>query len=79
MTTLFKTDKYSNTIKPVEVLSDTKEYMTLSGYFPTFAEARTSLMDYYKQKEDSAKRETHEAHVKWSKLFIQEVPDVERS
>lgn len=111
MTTWFKADRWSNTIKTVEVLSETKAYITLAPapqvtqktlrtflewyynrepsrvskgkeYYPTFAEARKYLMEFWNNRNEASKREAwlllqeaEQAHVKWSKVFVQEGPD----
>jgi hypothetical protein len=92
MTTWFEAEKWCNTIKTVEVLSETKSFITLAPtgteyyqrqrrvaksdkYFPTFAEARTHLMQLWSDRNETAKTEAERAHVKWEKLFMQEGPD----
>ena len=48
------------------------------GYFPTFAEARIQLMQYFKCNAEGHKLQWEAANSKWTKLFMQEVPDAEK-
>ena len=92
MPTWFKIDRWSTTIKAVEVTKETACYVTVTvdrwgspcerreakggDYFPTFAEARQVLMSYHNVKCIALKEEAERHHQKWLKLFSQEAPDV---
>jgi len=92
MSTWYRTNRWQNTIVPVEIIGETAQYVTLAPdggyktgrrsakgheYFPTFAEARTDLMDYFNGLNASHKAQMEQAHIKWLKLFLQEAPDKE--
>ena len=92
MSTWYKTNRWQNTITTVEVVKETPQYVVLAPnrwhgndyrlakghkYFPTFAEARKDLMDYFKGVAESNKVQMEKANTMWGKLFLQEEPDKE--
>jgi hypothetical protein len=93
MSTWWKINKWAVDITPVEVVSNTKCYITIRPdeesrwlhgreyrqaigreYFPTFAEARTQLMEIFSSKMRNAEAERAAAKISWEKLFLLEPP-----
>ena len=90
MSTWWKADKYGCKIKPVQVVSETAKYIALEAsesywkktqrvlkgdeYFPTFAEARRSLLDMLNARFSSTERELESLREKTINLIMLEPP-----
>jgi hypothetical protein len=88
MSTWWKVDKYLVEIAPVEVFSSTKNFITLAPqgysqaqgdeYFPTFAEARTWLMETLNNRYKQSQQELESLRAKWTKAFMMEAPEAKK-
>jgi hypothetical protein len=85
MSTWYRVSKYFNEIVPVEVVSETEKSvlvqeekgkpfrrMKQDEYYPTFAAARTALLDRLNRQYEHHKRQMEKNKREWDQVFLLE-------
>jgi hypothetical protein len=89
VSTWWKVNKYAVEITPVGVVKETEKFITLAPtvwfkremrvaksneYFPTFAAARTYLLEHFSRNMESARQQITTYKKYWDKVFLMEPP-----